>query len=127
MASLAARPIEAGQVKAMEVYGKTTSPASSAPPPISPLAARAAETTLHRSPRAFINKRQEAIVIRTLDERIAPIVSRVSTAAPRFGPYRRLLGDALQRVQFDWAFYWEDMGHKTASLCSPAVRNPRLP
>ena len=41
----------------------------------------------------------------TLDERIAPIVSRVSTAAPRFGPYRRLLGDALQRVhegENDW-------------------------
>lgn len=27
----------------------------------------------------------------------------------------------LQRVQFDWGFYWEDMGHKTAPLCSPAL------
>jgi CBS domain-containing protein len=33
---------------------------------------RTVETTLHNHPRAFINKRHEAILIRILDERIAP-------------------------------------------------------
>jgi uroporphyrinogen decarboxylase len=33
----------------------------------------------------------------------------------------RLITPFLERVQFDWGFYWEDMGHKTASLCSPAT------
>lgn len=32
-----------------------------------------------------------------------------------------LMTPFLERVRFDWAFYWEDMGHKTASLCSPAT------
>lgn len=32
-----------------------------------------------------------------------------------------LVTPLMERVQFDWAFYWEDMGHKTASLCSPAI------
>lgn len=30
-----------------------------------------------------------------------------------------LVTPLMERVQFDWAFYWEDMGYKTASLCSP--------
>ncbi len=33
----------------------------------------------------------------------------------------RLITPLLARVQFDWGFYWEDMGHKTAPLCSPAL------
>jgi hypothetical protein len=40
-----------------------------------------------------------------LDERIAPIVRRVGTAAPRFASYRRQLRDALKRVhdgENDW-------------------------
>lgn len=27
----------------------------------------------------------------------------------------------LERVQFDWAFYWEDMGCNTGPLCSPTI------
>ncbi len=27
----------------------------------------------------------------------------------------------LQRIRFDWAFYWEDMGTNTGPLCSPAT------
>jgi hypothetical protein len=40
-----------------------------------------------------------------LNERIGPIVKRVSTAAPRFEPYRRLLRGALARVS-DGANDW---------------------
>jgi len=32
-----------------------------------------------------------------------------------------LVTPLMERVQFDWAFYWEDMGHKTAPLCSPKL------
>jgi len=43
-----------------------------APPATHPTIERAAGTTLHGSPRAFINKHHEAILIRMLDDRIAP-------------------------------------------------------